>query len=146
VKSPAFDAPRAAAHPSCMKEKFPDRKVLAVVPDLFFATRIAATALAAGVTLEMASPQAALARAAQAKAQLVIIDLHARDAVAIVQGVKAADPQLPVVGFHSHVDRDLKAAALAAGADAVLPRSRFTVRLAELLQQGLLALGPEDAR
>lgn len=142
----AVDAPRAATHPSSMKEKFPDRKVLAIVPDLFFATRIAATALAAGVTLEMASPQAAVARAADAKAQLVIIDLHAKDAVAIVQGLKAAAPQLPVVGFHSHVDRALKSEALAAGADAVLPRSRFTVRLAELLQQGLLALGPEDAR
>lgn len=146
MKSPAFDAPGAAAHPSYMKEKFPDRKVLAIVPDLFFATRIAATALAAGVTLEMASPQAAIARAAEARAQLVIIDLHAKDAVAIVQGMKAADPRLPVVGFHSHVDKALKADALAAGADAVLPRSRFTVRLAELLQQGLLALGPEDAR
>lgn len=146
MKSPAFDAPRAAAHDSSMKEKLPDRKVLAIVPDLFFATRIAATALAAGVTLEMASPQAAVARAAEAKAQLVIIDLHARDAIAIVQGMKAAAPQLAVVGFHSHVDKALKAEALAAGADAVLPRSRFTVRLAELLQQGLLALGPEDAR
>ena len=59
--------------------------------------------------------------------------------------MKAAAPATPFGGFHSHVDTELRKAALAAGAEVVLPRSRFTVKLAELLEQGLFALGPGDA-
>jgi DNA-binding NarL/FixJ family response regulator len=124
-----------------------NRRVLAVVPDLFFATRIGATALAAGVPpVEFVSPPHAATRAAAARADLVILDLHAKDAVAIITALKAAAPSTPIVGFHSHVDTELRKDALAAGADAVLPRSRFTVKLAELLEHGLFALGPGDAR
>jgi DNA-binding NarL/FixJ family response regulator len=120
------------------------RLVIAVVPDLFFATRIAATALAAGVALEMAPPQGALARITGGRPDMVVIDLHAKDGVTLVLELKAAAPTVPIVGFHSHVDTEIRRQALAAGADAVLPRSRFNARLAEILQHGLLALRPAD--
>lgn len=122
-----------------------ERRVLAVVPDLFFATKIAATAKMAGVELELVPPQRAAERMAQAPAALVILDLQARDAIALVSALKLAAPKVPVVGFFSHVEVALRTSALAAGVDAVLPRSQFVVKLAALLSRGLEALN-EPAR
>lgn len=116
------------------------RRVLAVVPDLFFATKIAATAKVAGVELELVPPQRAAERMARAPAALVILDLQAHDAIALVSALKLAAPKVPVVGFFSHVEVALRTSALAAGADAALPRSRFVVKLAALLSRGLEAL------
>jgi hypothetical protein len=45
-----------------------------------------------------------------------------------------ATRSIHVIGFYSHVDRELREAALAAGLDQVLPRSAFTVRLPALLE------------
>ena len=117
------------------------RRVVAVVPDLFFATRIAATAKAAGVPLELVPP----ARAATAAdgATLVLIDLHAPGALESIAALRAASPSLAIVGFYSHVETKRRADALAAGATAALPRSQFTAKLADLLARGAAALAPD---
>lgn len=116
------------------------RRVLAVVPDLFFASKLAATARVSGVELDLVPAARAAARLAQAPASLAIVDLHAKDAVPLVGSLKGAAPRVPVVGFYSHVDTALRDDALAAGADAVLPRSQFVIKLAALLSRGLEAL------
>ncbi len=115
-------------------------RVLAVIPDLFFATKVAATAKAGGVELELVAPQHAAARMAEAPPTLVIVDLHAADAVVLVAALKAAAAAVPVVGFFSHVETALRRDALAAGADAALPRSQFVSKLAALLTRGIEAL------
>ncbi len=116
------------------------RRVLAVIPDMFFATKVAATAEAAGIALELTPPERAAERAGESSPALVLVDLHAPGSVALVSALKASAPALPVVGFFSHVETDLRRDALAAGADAVLPRSQFVARLAALLARGLEAL------
>ena len=112
------------------------RRVLVFAPDLFFATRIAATARAVGVELETVAAGELLAASRRAPPDLVLLDLHgAGDPVALARALKQ-DPLVagvPIVGFYSHVDRDLRERALAAGIDHVLPRSAFTHRLAGLL-------------
>ena len=118
--------------------------VLAVVPDLFFATRIASTAKGSGVTFELVPPQRAAERAGEAQAWLILIDLHTADAVALVGALKAAAPHTPLVGFYSHVETELRHDALAAGADAALPRSAFTVKLHDLLTWGMAALSSKE--
>lgn len=121
--------------------------VIAVVPDLFFASRIAATAKAAGIPLQLVPPPRAAAAAAGAT--LVLIDLHAPGALDSIAAMRAAAPALPIVGFFSHVETALRARALAAGATAALPRSQFTVKLGELLTRGAAALerpAPEEPR
>jgi CheY-like chemotaxis protein len=48
-----------------------------------------------------------------------------------------ADPALKetaVLGFLSHVQHDLKAAAAEAGCDRILPRSAFTAELPDILR------------
>lgn len=112
------------------------RRVVAVVPDLFFATRIEATAAQLGVALEMPSPNAALAAIRRQLPDLVVLDLQAPgDPLALARALKAdpATTGLAIVGFYSHVEQALREAALAAGVDHVLPRSAFTARLPTLL-------------
>ena len=61
------------------------------------------------------------------EAELVIVDLSR-------PGVLEALPEgRRTIGFGSHVDRDLLAAARAAGVDEVMPRSEFFRRIRELL-------------
>lgn len=116
------------------------RRVGAVVPDLYFATRIAATARAAGVELELLPAPRAAEWVRQAPPAVMLIDLNAPGAVELVAALKTVAPTLPVVGFYSHVETTLKTGALAAGADAVLPRSQFVARLAVLLTRGVEAV------
>lgn len=112
------------------------RRVLAVVPDLFFAAKIEAVARAAGADLAFAAPGAAVERCAAAPPDLLLLDLHAGpDVPALVRALKAhpATRSVPLLGFFSHVDVAVRDAALAAGIDRALPRSAFVARLPELL-------------
>jgi DNA-binding NarL/FixJ family response regulator len=123
--------------------------ILAVVPDLYFATRIAATAKAAGVELELVTAQRVVARLAEQGASLVIVELSSRDSLALIAELKRVRPAVPVVGFGAHVEEELLRGAKTAGADAVLPRSQLVGRLSALLERGLSALtrpGREDLR
>ncbi len=124
------------------------RLVVALVPDLFFATRIAATAKSAGIALELVRAEKLADRLAGGDVSLVVLDLHAPAALERLAEAKRVAPGTPVVGFHSHVETALRRDALAAGADAVLPRSAFTARLAAILTRGLdaLASGPAEPR
>jgi DNA-binding NarL/FixJ family response regulator len=123
--------------------------VIAVVPDLYFATRIAATAKAAGIALELVPPQRASARLATGDVSLVLLELSGRDTLGLIEELKRAKPATPIIGFGAHVEAALLRDARAAGADAVLPRSQFVGRLPGLLVHGLAALTPsghEDLR
>ena len=123
--------------------------VIAVVPDLYFATRIAATAKAVGVVLELVTPQRVVARLAGPGVTLVILELGNRDALALIAEMKGAAPAVPIVGFGAHIEAALLRDARAAGADAVLPRSQLVNKLPALLEHGLTALarpGHEDLR
>lgn len=112
------------------------RRVLAVVPDLFFATRIGETGARLGVVVESCAPEEASACIRRHRPDLVILDLHASgDPVALARALKS-DPEtreVPLVGFYAHVERALRDEALVAGVDQVLARSAFTARLPDLL-------------
>ena len=112
------------------------RRVVAVVPDLFFAARIGATAEQLGVDLQTPATDAALGAIRSDRPDLVILDLAAPgDPIALARALKAdpATHSIPLVGFYPHVDRPLRERALAAGVDRVMPRSAFTAGLPRLL-------------
>ena len=112
------------------------RRVLAAVEDLFFATRIEGVAKQAGVAVEFCAPSTLLERCTQSPPDLVVMDLHAAgDPLACAARLKR-EPRtshVPIVAFYSHVDTGLRARALEAKVDHVLPRSAFTARLADWL-------------
>jgi len=115
-----------------------ERRVLVVVPNLFFATRIGETARTLGIATEACEPARLAERVHAGRPALAIVDLHAPGALEAVRAARA-DPagELPVIGFYSHVDPALAQAAREAGITQVLTRSAFTARLAAILRDAL---------
>ena len=107
-------------------------RVVAVVPDLMFASRVEATLGAAGHEVEVASaPQAADLGAAD----VVVADLGEIDTGSI------ADSGAPVLGFYSHVDVETRDRAQSAGVDLVVPRSRMAREMPALIDSLLSRSG-----
>ncbi len=117
------------------------RTVIAVVDDLFFASKIRGTAEQLGIAVSFPRASEALIEAAlRDQPALVICDLHATriDPIELAKRLKA-DEQLcsiPLLGFFSHVQTDLQHQAEKAGFDRVMPRSAFTKHLADILTGG----------
>ena len=114
------------------------RRVVAIVDDMFFASKIRATAEAIGV--EIAFPrtrESALEKIAQIQPQLIVIDLHnvRFDVVEFGSELKAntETQTVPLLGFFSHVEVELQRKAMDAGFDRVVPRSVFARELAAML-------------
>ncbi len=122
--------------------------ILAAVDDLIFLSKIQQTARLIGALVEAVDPRKLEQRVAPAGVRGVILDLNHRSgsAVEALRALKAnpATAHVPVVGFVSHVQSDLIAAARDAGCDEVLARSAFTAQLPQLLRQlaGHLAADP----
>ena len=114
--------------------------ILAVLDDLMFTSKIKTTAGQLGVTVTFArSAEAALDGMRKAAPSLVILDLNnARtNPLGIVAAMKQ-EPELasiPTVGYVSHVQTDVIAAARDAGVGDVMARSAFTQQLAEILKR-----------
>ncbi|CAN5204976.1 hypothetical protein BH18ACT4_BH18ACT4_15770 [soil metagenome] len=100
-------------------------KIVVLAPDLMDQSRIRA-ATAAHDAVFVGRPEA-LAAAAD-DSDLVIVDLSRRG---VLDVLGAIGPR--TIGFGSHVDHELLAAAAAAGCDEVLPRSQFFRRLPVLV-------------
>jgi len=117
-----------------MSEDRSTGRVVAVLNDLIFETKIRLTAQALGVEITVVRSLAALAAELdRVRPSLLIVDLN----TAGVDAVAAGNLHMPrpyVVAFVSHVDQDLAKQAAEAGADQVLPRSRFTIELPRILQ------------
>ena len=114
------------------------RTVVAVVDDMFFASKIRAAAEALAV--EIAFPrnrELLLAKVAEKKPDLIVVDLHNQkvDVLELVRQLKSMEEfaGVPLLGFFSHVQKELQQAALAAGYDQVIPRSVFSRDLAQIL-------------
>lgn len=111
-------------------------RVVAWITDLIFETKIRSTAQSLGATLATVRSIAALAAGLdRSQTSLVIVDLNAAgDPIEAVTVAKAHASHPRVVAYVSHVDVDLARRAQAAGANEVMPRSRFVTNLTELLK------------
>lgn len=114
-------------------------KILVVVEDLFFLAKIQQAARLAGIPAEPCTPANLREEAECQKPSTVFVDLNHRSGAAVdaIQALKqhSSTRGTPVVGFLSHVQRDLAQSARAAGCDVVLPRSTFSQQLAALLRK-----------
>ena len=112
--------------------------VMAVVEDMFFASKIRAVAEHLGVTVHFQrSTDEALEAARADRPSLIIADLHSQrcDPFSLAEQLKADENlrNIPLVGFFSHVQVALQKRADEAGYDRVMPRSAFTKNLPEIL-------------
>jgi hypothetical protein len=99
-------------------------QILAVVSDLMLASRVSESLKAAGHEVTVAS---SLPDPVQADA--IVCDLDSVDVAAV------AATGIPTLGFYSHVDVDTKRHADEAGIGLVVPRSRMSRELPELIAQ-----------
>ncbi len=115
-------------------------KIVVVVEDLIFLSKIQQTAKLTGIETEMVQIQKLGERlSAPDSVSAVIFDLNHRSGQA-VESLRAmkTDPrtrQIPAIAFLSHVQADLAKAARDAGCDLLLARSAFTEQLPELLRR-----------
>lgn len=108
--------------------------------DLIFTSKITGTARALGQRVMVAGNIAlASSMIAQWSPAVVFVDLAAGDLVApeALMAFRASAPETPFVAFGSHVDTAALAAASAAGCDDVMPRSKFTNVLPDLIRRFL---------
>jgi DNA-binding NarL/FixJ family response regulator len=106
--------------------------VIAVVDDMFFASKIRAVAEAVGTEIIFPrSKEALMQKVRETKPRLVIVDLHNQK---IDPNELAKElPGIRLLGFFSHVQTELQRNAIAAGFDQVIPRSVFARDLPEIL-------------
>jgi CheY-like chemotaxis protein len=115
------------------------RNVIAIVDDLFFASKIRGTAEAIGVTVTFPRHADGVRDLIQRDSPaLILCDLHSQkiDLSDLAKALKAdaVTRDIELVGFFSHVQTDLQKAAQDAGFDRVMPRSLFTQNLAAILR------------
>jgi DNA-binding NarL/FixJ family response regulator len=116
-------------------------RVLALVPDLLFGSRLQAALRAAGDELELLSDASALRRRLRdsSRGTVVVIDL----ADASLRGVELREAlgreglleDAATLGFYSHVDVATRERAQRAGFDLVVPRSRMAREAADVVAQ-----------
>jgi DNA-binding NarL/FixJ family response regulator len=109
-------------------------RVVALMDDIFFQMKVAETAKHLGLEFKVASNADALLGLLEPRPQLVIVDLNARSQpIDAIVRLRAAAPDIRIVAFLSHVQRELAEQAKNAGCDEVMPRSSFTQNLVGIL-------------
>ena len=112
--------------------------VIAAVDDMFFMSKIRAAAESLNVTVRFVRNGDALFSAAvESRPALIIVDLQSQKLAPLELARRLkSDEQLstiPLLGFYSHVETELRNQAQSAGFDRILPRSAFSTNLAEIL-------------
>jgi CheY-like chemotaxis protein len=114
------------------------RRVVAAVEDLLFRSKISETANTLGVeALFPRSPKKLVEKIHESPPDLLVLDLNSArfEPLQLLKQLKSdeASRGVPVVGFLSHVNKDLAVAARESGCDRVVARSAFTKDLPEIL-------------
>jgi DNA-binding NarL/FixJ family response regulator len=115
-------------------------RVLALVPDLMFGSRVQGSLTAAGHEVELIGDEARLRERLAgegAPASVLVVDLADADlqGAAIVESLarEGLIAQTRTLGFYAHVDATARERAERAGFDLVVPRSRMAREGAELV-------------
>jgi CheY-like chemotaxis protein len=118
------------------------KTLVASVDDLFFRSKIDATARNLNVPVRFIERKDLLAVCLEGKTAAVLLELSNGSSLDAIRTLRQ-DPKtrdVPVIGFLSHVDRDLAREAESAGVTQVMPRSQFAETLPDLMMD-LLAPG-----
>jgi hypothetical protein len=125
-----------------VRENAPTR-IFCFIEDLFFQAKIQETARKLGIKVEFVKGEketiARLTDGPEAeRPTLVVFDLNNLNAkpMAVIPKLKAKlKKATSIVGFLNHLQGDLKAKAVEAGCDTVMPRSAFSQSLPNLLRR-----------
>jgi PleD family two-component response regulator len=115
------------------------KRVLAVVNDLFFSVKLTDAAKRAGLALEFVKEPKDVLEKAQDKPSLIIFDLNFETVeplklIAKLKG-KPETKGISLIGYLSHIQAELKVQAQDAGCDMVLARSAFSQNLPQIFKR-----------
>jgi DNA-binding NarL/FixJ family response regulator len=113
--------------------------VVALVTDLFFATKVRGTAEALSIPLTVVRGVDGLCDCLRDRVQLAIVDMNANgcDSIDAIRVCKSAVTPPRVLAFLSHAQLNLANEACEAGADVIMPRSEFSAKLPGLLRDAV---------
>ena len=119
--------------------------IVAILDDMFFASKLREAAKASGVDIEFIKEPDGIVEILSSKTPLVvIIDLNSKkiDTIQLIRDMKENEflKGVHTIGYLPHVEKGLMKEALDAGYDIVLPRSRFSLELGDILA-GITASG-----
>jgi hypothetical protein len=125
-----------------VREDAPTR-IYCFIEDLFFLAKIQETAKKVGVKVGfLKNEKEAIAKLTDGeeseRPSLIVFDLNNFNAkpLSLIPKIKAKlKKSTSIIGFLSHVQADLKAKAIEAGCDTVMPRSAFSQNLPNLLRR-----------
>jgi hypothetical protein len=137
-----YNESAAREAPPAVREDAPTRIYL-FIEDLFFFAKINETARKLGIKVafvknEPGTVAKIVETAEEEKPSLIVFDLNnaAAKPLTLIPKLKAKLKRgTSIIGFLSHVQGDLKAKAVEAGCDTVMPRSAFSQNLPTLLRR-----------
>jgi CheY-like chemotaxis protein len=116
-----------------------EKRILAVMTDLFFSVKINDIAKKLGMTVEFLKDKEIVLEKVKARPAVVIFDLNyeAVDPIGIIRLIKGdpATKRVSTIGFVSHVQTELKLTAQQSGCDMVVARSVFATNLPMILKR-----------
>ncbi len=115
------------------------KRVLAVVSDLFFSSKLTEAAKRSGLALEFVKEPKEVIEKAQSKPSLIIFDLNFEQAqplklITKLKG-KSETKGISLIGYLSHIQVDLKQQAQEAGCDMVMARSALAMKLPQIFKR-----------
>ncbi|MCK5710767.1 MAG: response regulator [Deltaproteobacteria bacterium] len=117
-----------------------ETRVVAVLDDIFFASKIKEAAKSTGVNVEILKNTNGLIESlTSAPPTLIIVDLNSKkfNALDLIEELKSSQKlkNISTLGYLPHVQEELKKEAIEAGFDIVMPRSRFSRELKQILKE-----------
>lgn len=117
-----------------------ETRVVAVLDDIFFASKIKEAAKSTGVNVEILKNTNGLIESlTSAPPTLIIVDLNSKkfNALDLIEELKTSQKlkNISTLGYLPHVQEELKKGAIEAGFDIVMPRSRFSRELKQILKE-----------
>jgi PleD family two-component response regulator len=115
------------------------KKILAVVSDLFFSSKLTEAAKRSGLALEFVKEPKEVIEKAQHKPSLIIFDLNfeAAQPLKLISKLKAKaeTKNISLIGYLSHIQVELKQQAQEAGCDMVMARSAFSQNMPQIFKR-----------
>ena len=116
------------------------QRAVLLTSDLIFSTKVTGTARALGLEIAVAADvekAAELCRGEPPGCVFIDLDIPGLEITSVVSRLRSAAGTAPTVAYGSHVDKARLDQARSAGCDEVLPRSKFSAELPDLLRRYL---------
>lgn len=115
-------------------------RVVAVLDDMFFSSKIKEAAKQTDLNLEIIKDADGLVESLRkAPPKLILVDLNSKklNPLSLIGDINSESKLqgITTIGYLPHVEEELKKKAIQAGFDKVMPRSRFSRELPQILKK-----------